>query len=96
MDNKKIASELVKLAKSLLAAAKKLPYVKAFDDYHLIEEEEEKLRYVLGTEVKSKEVAFDGMYYGLFFVGGKPSEDMVMDLLKKAGFKQKPNSQLSI
>lgn len=53
------------------------PYVKSFKDYHFIENE---------AAHKSKEIAFDGKYYGIFYKKELPSKKEQEDLLKRAGF----------
>ena len=66
------------------------PFVREFIDYHDIEWELDKLRERYGkqgTVILSREIAFDGSYWGLFWVRGrKPSKKDIRVLLEEADF----------
>lgn len=64
----------------------KFPFVESFNDYHSITYKMDDLNEVLTPKVKSAEIGFDGNYWGLFYVGKKPSKKVVDSMLKSAGF----------
>lgn len=58
-------------------------FIASFYDYHDITGLEESMT---AQGWKAAEIAFDGKYWGLFWVGAKPSKKEIKDRLKKLGF----------
>jgi len=64
----------------------KFPFVDSYGDYHEIEELRDDLNEIFTKTIKCKEVAFDGNYWGLFYVGKLPKKSTVKKLLLEAGW----------
>lgn len=64
----------------------KIPLVKGFGDYHDIYAFEDELNEVIVPRIKSKEIAFDGEYWGVFYVSKLPPKDKLKKLLIAAGW----------
>ena len=72
----------------------KFPFVGRFQDYHEILDKQIQLNDVFVQRVNAKEIAFDGMYWGVFYVGRIPSDANLKEMLLKAGWhNQVPNSE---
>ena len=65
----------------------KFPFVEGFRDYHDIRFKQEFLSGVFVDKIKSKEVAYDGCYYGIFYIGKIPSKDIIKEMCIKAGWQ---------
>jgi len=63
-----------------------VPYVKSFEDYHGITDTKEELHGRGFDDIKSKEVGFDGRYWGLFYVGKLPKSYEIRTMLAAYGF----------
>ena len=76
--------------KRTLTRSYAFPFVESFDDYHDIEYTLDQYKEVAkdnSVKIIAEEVAFDGAYYGLFYIGGeRPSEKETLRMLKKQGF----------
>ncbi len=76
--------------KLTLTRSYEFPFVESFGDYHDIEYKLDQYKEIAkgnGVKIIAEEVAFDGNYYGLFYIGGeRPSEKEALKLLKKQGF----------
>jgi hypothetical protein len=62
-----------------------VPYAKDFDDYHDIDHHMDEINSV-GTDghcLKSYECGFSGRYYGIFYVGRRPSCSEMMDIVQR-------------
>lgn len=70
------------------------PYVKSFDDYHEIEEHVEHCKSIIksikGVEINPKDYGYEEradslgyVYYGLFYVGVRPSKTEIQKLLSR-------------
>ncbi len=70
-----------------------LPQVKAFGDYHEIDEVEHILNDFSNNRVKSKEIGFNGSYWAVFYEGKLPDKKEIYDLIKSRGFN--PNDILT-
>lgn len=71
--------------KTIVPQAKlRLPFVKDFGDYHDIYAECDLLNELFEERIKCKEVAFDGRYWGLFYVGVMPTKSEIRKMLKDA------------
>ena len=66
----------------------KFPFVEAFDDYHDIKDKAEYLNEIFVTKIKYKEIAFDGFYWGLFYVGKMPSRKTIHKLVVDMGWEK--------
>jgi hypothetical protein len=64
----------------------KLPFVRGFGDYHDAWAFQDNLNDVSIGKVKYKEIAFDGLYWGVFFEGKLPPKDKLKKILLKAGW----------
>jgi len=64
------------------------PCVRGFGDYHEIEECASILSDFI-SPVRSREIAFNGRYWGVFWLKteGKPDKKTIQNLLDKAGVK---------
>lgn len=63
------------------------PIFETFSDYHDANPIQRFLTGQLGIEIMIKEVAFDGQYWIMFYIGEEPPEDYVKDFLKNQGIK---------
>ena len=63
------------------------PIVEEFRDYHDIDEFADNLNKVFNKRVRCAEVGFSGDYWGVFYVGRKPTKAVIKELLDKAGFE---------
>ncbi len=64
----------------------KFPFVREFDDYHEIDFFRDTLQEFLVEKIKGIELGFDynsGEYIGLFYMGKKPSKDVIQKLLEE-------------
>jgi len=68
-----------------------LPFVQGFGDYHYIDDEIAALKkkfQIKGRVIMSKEIAYDGNYWGLYWIRGKkPSKADIKQLLIDNGFR---------
>ena len=66
------------------------PAVREFQDYHDIHHYADDLNKLFNNPkvIRNEEIAFDagGCYWGVFYVGRKPSKAVIKELLDKAGF----------
>ena len=67
----------------------RFPYVDGYCDYHDIEFAKNDYEFVFGRgKICAKEVAFDGNYWGLFWVRGhKPTNKEIRKMIGDAGFE---------
>ena len=63
------------------------PIIYSFSDYHYANPIQRFLTDQLNIEVNTKEVAFDGHYWIVFYIGEEPPVDYVKDFLKHQGMK---------
>lgn len=63
-----------------------VPFVESFGDYHEIDAKISSLQEVYGKRIKGKEIAFNGNYWGVFYVGTCPRRQELRKLLKAQGF----------
>ena len=66
----------------------KFPFVERFQDYHDIKYRAEDLNDIFVSKIKCKEVAFDGCYYGLFYMGKLPAKQKIRQLCLDAGWHE--------
>jgi hypothetical protein len=66
----------------------KFPFVDSFADYHDIIYKADELNEIFVTKIKYKEIAFDGDYWGLFYVGKMPSRKTIHKLLVDMGWEK--------
>ena len=64
----------------------KLPFVNSFSDYHEIDDFKESIERISDQHIKSSEIAFDGYYWAIFYVGKRPDKDTMRKMLLKAEF----------
>lgn len=66
------------------------PKVLGFGDYHEIDEHARLFSSLIGHHVYRREVAFDGRYWGVFWIGQekKPSRETIKTLLLQAGWDE--------
>ena len=64
----------------------RIPLVKGFRDYRDIGAFKANLNEVIVPLVKSKEIAFDGDYWSVFYIGKLPSKNELKKLLLAAGW----------
>lgn len=62
------------------------PLVRSVRDYHEIDEEARMFNEIFVDTIKCKEVAFDGAYYAVFYVGKIPAKSAIKQLCLDAGF----------
>ena len=62
------------------------PIVEDFGDYHDIDVFADTLNRVFDTKIRCDEIGFCGNYWGVFYVGRKPSKAVIQELLDKAGY----------
>jgi hypothetical protein len=66
------------------------PFVEMFEDYHEVPERLKELKEHYqydGNIIMGKEVAFDGYYWGLFWIKGKkPNKEFIKELLAEMDF----------
>ncbi len=70
-----------------------LPVIKAFGDYHEIQEAKYVLNDFSDKLVKSKEIGFNGAYWAVFYEGNLPDKQELHEMIKARG--QKPESILN-
>lgn len=63
-----------------------LPLVFAVDDYHQISEYGDILT-LLSNKIKTIELAFDSLYWGLIYINDKPSQTEIDNMLIASGFR---------
>lgn len=65
------------------------PIVKGFQDYHDIPFHGDDLNKMFDKTIRNAEVGFSagGIYWGVFYVGRKPSKVTINQLLDDAGFE---------
>lgn len=66
----------------------KFPFVESFHDYHDIDYKKDDFNQIFVEHVKGREVAFDGQYYGLFYVGELPHKNVIRKLCVEAGWDE--------
>ena len=66
------------------------PLVDSFEDYHDIDFQADKLSKLFKTRIRSTELSTDasGRYWGVFYVGKRPSKKAVANLLDNAGYEK--------
>ncbi len=67
----------------------KFPFVDSFGDYHDIDDKLSSLNEVFTDRIKAKEIAYDGTYWGVFYVGKLPSKDRLKKMVVAAGWCDK-------
>jgi hypothetical protein len=67
----------------------KFPFVEGFGDYHEIKCKADDLNEIFAERIKSKEIAFDGEYWGVFYVGKLPHKNELKKMLFNAGWCDK-------
>lgn len=65
----------------------KFPFVEGFGDYHYIDDKLYQFEQIFATKIKAKEIAFDGEYWGVFYVEKLPKKETLKKMLLEAGFR---------
>jgi hypothetical protein len=73
----------------------RFPHVKAFCDYHELSAYGDRLNEIFADNVKWKEIAFYGRYWGVFYYRKKPDTTTLKMLLYSAGWKESQESSFT-